>query len=111
MALPVVETIGEHAATGVDPSSRVSVLGASGSATKGRGTASNVRHIHVTGIAGGSIVKIQGSLDNSSWVDWITGIDANSWYVVPDGPLYMRSNCTTYGSGTVTVKVQKFTEE
>lgn len=103
----VVETIGSHTGTGA--SATLSTLGKPG-ATVGFGVADPKRHFHVTGIAGGSIVKLQGSMDNSSWVDWLTGIDADGWYTVDSGPLYMRSNCTTFGSGTVTVKAQKFVE-
>lgn len=107
----VVQTIGTHTATGVDASGRVSVLGDDGKPA-GQGASDTRRHIHVTGAtAGSSTVKIQGSLDNSNWVDWITGIAADGWYIIEDGPLYIRSNVTTFGSGTVTVKVQKYVEE
>lgn len=102
-----VDTIGSHTGTGAG--SGVSALGDAG--TPGQGIASPIRHFHITGIAGGSIVKLQGSLDNSNWYDWLTNIAADGWFIVPDGPLYMRSNCTTFGSGTVTVKCQKFVEE
>lgn len=108
MKVPV-DTIGTHTGTGASSvSHQLGDDGFSGSASR---VANPTRHIHVTGIAGGSVVKIQGSMDGSNWVDWITGISADGWYIIVDGPRYIRSNCTTYGSGTVTVKAQKFVED
>jgi len=110
----VVETIGTHTATGADSSARVSKLGADGYPTGIAGKISSLtRIITVTGIAGGSTMKIQASLDNSNWFTWISEsvITADDEYVITDGPLYIRSYCVAYGSGTVTVKVQKFIEE
>ncbi len=101
-----VETIATH--TGTTTGSSFS-LAADGK--QNGGIADLTRHFHVTGIAGGSIIKLQGSMDNSNFVDWITGINADGWYIVEDGPLYMRSVCTTFGTGSVVVKQQKFLEE
>ena len=100
-----VEQIASHTATG--PGSGVSALG---KVVQGRseGALSPRRIFQVSGIAGGSVIKLQGSLDNSVWTDWLTSISADNAYIVDDGPLYRRSNCTTYGSGTVVVKCQTF---
>jgi hypothetical protein len=109
MALMItpIDLIGEHTATGA--STKVHALGRDRSG-KGDGVASLRRIIQVTGIAGGSVIKIQWSLDLSNWKDLIE-ITADDGYVLEDGIRYIRSNCTTYGSGTVRVYAQKFVEE
>jgi hypothetical protein len=109
----LTDTIAEHTGTGA--STTIHELGSDSSpgavgGTSSSGIASTIRHIHVTGIAGGSVVKIEGSMDASNWVDWITSIEADGWFIINDGPRFIRSNCTTHGSGTVTVQAQKFVD-
>ena len=106
----VVELIGEHVATGA--SSKQSRLGSSGK-PGGQGTEAfnGTRLIAVSGIAGGSVVNIEGSLDGTTFYTWISGVSADGIYIVDDGPMLMRSNCTTYGSGTVSVTMQKFVND
>lgn len=106
----IVDLIGSHTSTGA--SSLVHRLGGDSRAGGlGLGIASPTRIIQVSGIAGGSIIKIEGSLDGTNWVTWIANINADNAFIVDDGPVMMRSNCTTYGSGTVEVHFQKFVEE
>lgn len=106
--LIAIEEIANHTSTGAG--SGVSTLGKV-VAGRSQGSVSPRRIFQISGIAGGSVIKLQGSLDNVVWTDWQTGISADNAYIVDDGPLYMRSNCTTYGSGTVKVKVQTFMRE
>lgn len=97
--------------TGTGASTDVSVLGQDGG-SPGRGYDIPDRHIHVTGVtAGSNTVKIQGSVDGSNWVDWIAAFTADGYYIINDGPMYIRTNCTVYGSGTVSVVVQKFLKD
>ena len=104
-----VDLIGTHTATGA--SATLHKLGKEGvPGTSSKGIESTVRHIHVTGTFSGT-VKLEGSMDGTDFVDWITGITAPAWYIIPDGPLYIRSNCTAFTSGTITVKAQKFIED
>jgi len=106
----VYELIGEHTATG--PSSIVSTLG---SDTKAGGVAKKIadlkRIITIEGIAGGSIVNIEGSVNGSTFFPWVTGVSADGVYIIDDGVLFMRSNCTTYGSGTIQVWMQKYVND
>lgn len=106
--LAPIDLIGSHTATGA--SSTVHSLGSAYLSRQNKISDKN-RIIQVTGIAGGSVIKIQWSLDLVNWVDLITGISADAGYVLEDGIMHVRSNCTTYGTGTVLVYAQKFVEE
>lgn len=103
-----VDQIGAHTATGA--SATVHELGAEGTAGQSTGIANPTRHVEVYGTFTGT-VKIQGSMDGTNWTDWITGITAPAWHIIPDGPRYIRSNCTAYTNGTISVQAQKFVEE
>ena len=103
-----IETIGTHTATGAG--ARVSKLGAEGP-QDGIKIADKTRIVQISGIAGGTIIKIEASIDNANWADYVTGISADCIKILDDGPLFIRSNCTTYGSGTCTVRVQKFIQD
>ena len=101
-----VELIGEHTSTGA--SDKVHTLGSdsrAGGAAKQIATAT--RLIAISGI-NGHVLKIEGSLDGTNYFSWITTVSSDSLYIVDDGPLYMRSNCTTGGSGVASVYMQKF---
>lgn len=101
-----VDIIGVHTATGVG--STVSKLGREGTpASTADEIATPVRLIAVSGTFDATI-KIEGSLDNTKWFDWITAITTESLFIIEHGPLYLRSNCTVFNSGTATVKVQKY---
>ena len=103
-----IETIGEFTATGVG---RVSMLGNQRPPGQFNNIGDKLRIFQFTGIAGGTLIDIEGSLDNSNWVKWAEGIDADTAIMIDDGPVYMRANCTTYGSGTAQVLCQKFINE
>lgn len=106
----IVEVVGEHTATGV--STKVHRLGVGGKAGgQGIDAANKDRIIAVSGIAGGSVIDLEGSLDGTIWYVWVNNVSADAVYIVDDGPLLMRSNCVTYGSGTVLVTMQKFVND
>lgn len=106
----IIDLIGSHTATG--PSTLEHRLGGDSKAGGvGLGIATPTRIIQVSGIAGGSVLSIEGSINGTTWVPWITGISADNAYIIDDGPMLMRSNCTTYGSGTVEVHMQKFVND
>ena len=103
-----VDVIGTHTGTGASTTHhKLGKEGVAGLNTDDIG--STTRLIAITGVFSGTL-KIEGSLDESNWFDWITGVTSPSLYIINDGPLFLRSNCTAYTSGTATVKVQKFIE-
>jgi len=106
----IIDLIGSHTTTGVSTIEH-RLGGDSRAGGLGLGIATPTRIIQVSGIAGGSLIDIEGSLNGTSWIKWITGINADNAFIIDDGPILMRSNCTTYGSGTVEVHIQKFVND
>ena len=103
-----VQLIGTHTSTGA--SSTVHTLGGDG-AQGGNHIADTRRVIQITGITG-STVKLQGSLDKSTWFDIGATISENTMMVLTDPVLHIRSNCTANtASDTILVYAQKLIEE
>lgn len=101
-----VDLIGQHTATGAG--SKTSVLGSPKPPGQANFIGSTVRIFQFTGMDGTNSVDIEGSLNGTDWVKWAEGLIDNTAIIVDDGPLYMRSNCTVYNSGTINVYCQTF---
>ena len=96
-----IKTIGAHTETGFGSNSVLGKADIPGDEEVGSFT----RIFQVTGTFDATL-KLEGSLDGIDWDDWICDITTTGFWIVSKGPFKMRSNCTTYVSGTATVKVQ-----
>jgi hypothetical protein len=107
----ITEKIAEHVATGVDTANKTHRLG-TGLANKADKAANGKRIFQFVGLtAGSNVVDIEASLDGGvNWAVWATGVSTDSFIIFDDGPELVRTNCTTYNSGTIEVFCQKFLE-
>ena len=96
-----IKTIGIHVGTGPGSNSVLGKADLPGDKEVG----SFARIFQITGSFVATL-KLEGSLDGIIWHDWICDITVGGFWLVNSGPFYMRSNCTSYTSGTATVKVQ-----
>lgn len=67
------------------------------------------RHVQVSGTFTGT-VQIQGSVDGQNFYDIGSALTAPALKVIEDGVPYIRTNCTAYTSGTISVGVSKFVD-
>lgn len=103
-----VDLIGTHTATGA--STLKQQIGRA-DAGKAADIGDLRRHIQITGLSS-STIRIQGSLtgttNDADWSDLTGDITADTLITIDDGVMFVRSKCTVYGSGTITVYSQKF---
>lgn len=60
--------------------------------------------MQVNGITSATVV-LQGSIDGSNWSTLGSALTADGLVTITNAPKYLRANCTTYVSGTITAKV------
>lgn len=114
MALKLVtELIGEHTASGTDTNGRTHKLGSSKAPGQYNKVGSTKRILQFIGLtAGSNIIDIEASLDGgTTWATWAAGVSTDTFLIEDDGPQEIRTNVTTYNSGTIQVWCQKVLDE
>ncbi len=106
-----VETLFSSAAVAAGPTFKLGVGAKPGNTSEG--IADPTVFIDVTGISNvATSIKIQGSVDNTNWRDWITPITANGMYIIEKPALYLRGNLTANtATDTVIALIQQYLEK
>ena len=82
----------------------LNAVSASGASRAVQCDAGSPAFMQVNGITSATVV-LQGSIDGSNWATLGSALTADGLVTVANAPMYLRANCTTYVSGTITVKV------
>lgn len=82
----------------------LNAVSASGASRAVQCDAGSPAFMQVNGITSATVV-LQGSIDGSNWSTLGSALTADGLVTVANAPMYLRANCTTYVSGTITVKV------
>lgn len=107
MAGNAVQVTTSHTATG--QSTTISKLGQPGGPV-GKGFDNLEVKVQITGTFTGT-VKVIGSEDGSTYVDWITGITSPGLYIIDNGPMYLTTSCTAYTSGTINATITRYVKD
>ena len=86
------------------PITLLNAVVATGESTAVQADAGQPAFLQVSGITSAT-VALQGSLDGTNWSTIGTALTANGIITVANAPKYLRANCTSYTSGTITAKV------
>ena len=82
----------------------LNAVSASGASRSVQCDAGSPAFMQVNGITSATVV-LQGSIDGSNWATLGSALTADGLVTVANAPMYLRANCITYVSGTITVKV------
>ncbi|HVY46482.1 MAG TPA: hypothetical protein VHB21_11415 [Minicystis sp.] len=66
------------------------------------------KYVQVTGIAGGGVLKLEVTIDGSTWVRSGADVNADGIYAIAETAQQIRANRSTLGSGTWTAKLSGF---
>ena len=86
------------------PITLLNAVGATGASTAVQVDAGQPAFLQVSGITSATVV-LQGSLDGTNWSTIGTALTADVIVTIANAPKYLRANCTSYTSGTITAKV------
>ena len=86
------------------PVTLLSAVTATGASQAVQADAGQPAFLQVSGITSAT-VALQGSLDGTTYATIGTALTADGIVTIANAPKYLRANCTTYVSGTITAKV------
>ncbi len=86
------------------PITLLSAVTATGASKAVQADAGQPAFLQVSGITSAT-VALQGSLDGTTYATIGTALTADGIVTIANAPKYLRANCTTYVSGTITAKV------
>jgi len=86
------------------PVTLLSAVVATGASTAVQADAGQPAFLQVSGITTAT-VAFQGSLDGTTFATIGTALTADGIVTIANAPKYLRANCTSYTSGTITAKV------
>lgn len=87
-----------------NPVTVLNAVGVTGASTAVQVDTGQPAFMQVSGITSAT-VALQGSLDGTNWSTLGTALTANGIVTVQNAPKYLRANCTTFVSGTITAKI------
>lgn len=86
------------------PITLLNAVTASGASKTVQADAGLPAFLQVNGITSATVV-LQGSLDGTNWSTLGTALTTDGLVTISNAPKYLRANCTTYVSGTITAKI------